>query len=634
MTQHEEQRRASPHCVVSLGTHRERGLRCELLLVNEQREIDYDSLLDRLIADLPLDEGAATILRSQSECLPHGRGIDIRLDTENFHDASAVPARLHELAMSPGAASSSSSWVESTVADATPLWILERCHKYRLHSWERPTEVRPAHCRKCFMDRMRFQEDTAFGVHVPWIDHQITRGDELPCAFGPTGHGKRLRLLLDVESFSEAVGQEQPAIHYLGMLEGSNDILTARMKQSPPFPAGALLAPQWNVERPDHARVSLGATHSDLERADVGFASTIDLWSSIVGGRQRAEVAVAGNAFHAIVTTDRRLLQPVPRPDSLHTTLLPSEAVRLVGLKLRMGESIRLRTEGPTSGLLREDLILAQAHSRVPNLRRAVAALLEDETDDRAPAEPIRALASLESRLVHLLHAEDRIGHATYSDAPGVEVEMAYHLDHFVLLAQALIENLKWLIETLYGLEESRDKRTFMKRLAATDRELSSFLSSAPGRNVWTIVGTLRIPSAHQEHWLNDLSSFGHIAAASRYRLTMRLVGEASEELVRDITSLSNNPDDWGIAESAGLEPREFALDLDPYPFAVHLNAHLAWFLDATLSQIKIDGSPSRTEIDGRVKALGESHPALDEQWHPYVSLLDWPIPQYPISNA
>lgn len=615
-------------CVIEMSGHREHGVRCEITAVEALRSVDYGSDLDGLIKALPLTESTASLLQEQATRIPHGRGIDIGLDEDAFTDSTRAREALQRVANSPDAESYSIQWINSALEDLIPLWLLNRCHRMRLHLWTRSTHVWAAHCTRCLMERSHFAAQAEFGIYVPWIDSELNRHEELPRPFAPDATDSPLRLLLDAQSLKGQEGNEARAIDYLGLLDDSKSILTARMSEAPSFPTGARVELRWNPELGDESPVSLASNHSALPNTSLGWWSGVQHLTKNLGTQDRAMLAVAGKAFHAVVTTDRRLLEEASSSNLMHTTLLPSEALRLAALKMSLDSSIPMKQEANARwSLMRDHFLLARVHSRVPLLRKFGAFLLASKSSERADSEALAAARSIESRLVHLSLAENKIGYAFYANTPGVETELAYQLDHFVLLAQALFENIKWLLAAMSGADHGLKWPDFMKDLRGRDPNIHSFLISQKAQALRKIIGTLRVPSAHKDHWPDDLSSFGHVAAASRHRLAMTITGGPATTLVEEIVILGGNPDDWGIEESASSDPKQLAVTLEPYPFAVHLETHIAWLVNETINQIGEVENVSQELIDDYLSGMAKMNPALNPEWYPEIRLLDWPIP-------
>ncbi len=145
--------------------------------------------------------------------------------------------------------------------------------------------------------------------------------------------------------------------------------------------------------------------------------------------------------------------------------------------------------------------------------------MLASRRGDTKSEATVAAVQSLESRLVHLSLAVDNLGRLSYAGTPGVETDVAYHLDHFVLLGQALIENLKWLVGSVVGTNHGKRWPDFMRALATGDPTAYDFWTTSIAQSVLSLVRVLRVPSAHGDHWRDDITSFGHVAAVSPYRL-------------------------------------------------------------------------------------------------------------------
>ena len=612
-------------CLVQFSGRRTGGATCEVKIPASSVSVGFALGAEAVIAALPLTESAASILREQDQLVPYGRGMTVALD-ENAFVRKQLRKSLRRLVEHEDADSYPSNFIRSDVDNSIPLWVLSRCHRLRLHLWEPRTHVRSAHCRRCLITREAWASRAAFAISVPWIDHEVSRSEELPRPFGSDGRSAPLRLLIDTRNL-DATGQEAAALKYLEMIHDSKAVVTARMQEAQPFQTSAVVRPRWR-QSDDHSSIWLETDHSELRSGSVGSWSGVNHLAKSVGSVEAALVAIAGRAFHAVASLDEKLIEASSDSTLMHSTLRPSDAVRLAALKLSQGRSIPLvQRDNISAGLLRDHFLLGRAHGRVPRLRRFSAAMLVLEPEGGIGGVPLAAVQSLESRLVHLSLAVENLGRLSYAGTPGVETDVAYHLDHFVLLGQALLENLKWLVGALAGVDHRKHWPPFMSALVDADPATHALWTSSPARSVLSLVNALRVPSAHGEHWRDDITTFGHVAAVSPHRLAMSIGDPAASKITRAIVTLGCNPEDWGVSEAPSNAPGDLAVSLAPYPYSVHLDVHLAWLVNETISRLEVRLSVLDEAVEDYLGTMARANPALDPQWYEPLRLLDWPIP-------
>lgn len=612
-------------CLVGFSGRRGGGATCEVTVPASSISVYFAPGVEAVVGVLSLTESAARVLREQAQLVPYGRGITVALDEEAFVRQQLTES-LRRLTEHEDAESHTSSLVRSDTDNSIPLWVLSRCHRLRLHLWAPRTHVRSAHCSRCLITREAWASRAAFAITVPWIDHELSRSEELPRPFGADGGRSPLRLLVDTRDL-DATGPEAAALEYLEFIHDSKSVVTARVQEGELLQTRAVVTPRWS-RSDDHSSIWLETDDSELRSGSVGSWSGVKHLAKRLGSVEAALVAIAGRAFHAIVTLDEKLIEASSDTALMHSTLRPSDAVRLAALKLSQDRSIPLvQRDNARWELLRDHFLLGRVHSRVPGLRRFNASMLVLEREGRIGDAPIAAVQSLESRLVHISLAVENLSRLSYAGTPGVETDVAYHLDHFVLLGQALIENLKWLVGALAGVDHGKHWPAFMPALATADPAMYAFWKSPPAQSVLTLVKVLRVPSAHGDHWRDDVTTFGHVAAVSPHRLAMNIADPVASKITQAIVTLGCNPEDWGVSEAASSVPRELAVSLSPHPYSVHLDVHLAWLVSETISRLAVELNVPNHEVEEYLDTMTQANPALDPQWYEPLRLLDWPIP-------
>jgi hypothetical protein len=442
--------------------------------------------------------------------------------------------------------------------------------------------------------------------------------------------------MLDTASFANQAHRYAAQIEYLALLgrprigfDRSPMVLTARLEDAPRFPTSVVVEFHRGDDRDQDPSCWITTDDDEFRQAHLGFWSNALLhaqWMEV--DIARALVAEASRPFHGLVTADPQLLD-VPWRDT--AILSPQEALWLVGLKLRTADSIPIRQDGNTRwGLQTDHFLVARVHCRVANLRRFAAAVMSrDAGDDKDQQSDLSAaVKSIESRLVHLSLAEDHLGHAVFSGVKLAGNDIAYHMDHFMLLAQSLVENLKWLLGLISGVDPGKRWDHFIKALKDAAPELAGFLLEPEPQGIQQLVRTLRVPTAHQEHWPRAYASLGQFASADHYRQTLDVIGDTASALIAGVLALDGNPEDWGLRESASEEPTVLAIEIDPFTFVVHLSSHLSWLVNELLGRCE-PHLGTQLEVKRYLDGMAMAHPGLDESWYPEVRMLDWPIPSF-----
>ncbi len=73
----------------------------------------------------------------------------------------------------------------------------------------------------------------------------------------------------------------------------------------------------------------------------------------------------------------------------------------------------------------------------------------------------------------------------------------------------------------------------------------------------------------------------------------MNIADPAATMITQAIVTLGCNPEDGGLSEAPSNVPRELAISLAPHAFSVHLDVHLAWLVNETISRLTIAHAPS-----------------------------------------
>jgi hypothetical protein len=191
------------------------------------------------------------------------------------------------------------------------------------------------------------------------------------------------------------------------------------------------------------------------------------------------------------------------------------------------------------------------------------------------------------------------------------------------MVAQALLEGLKALAGESIGLAEHRAGwRRFLERLAPQNEPLHGFLTSSPGRDVLEIVGALRNPLAHAEHWLGT----SHYRGSTDPVFDSQMVrGDSASQLARSIVKLRENPEDWGI-EAWAFDVHDPEVRLKGYPFAVSLNVRLLWFAHEFVRRIQ--WPQPKPDVASQIAPWELTNPPLTQQVHELVRAMSWQLPE------
>ncbi len=243
----------------------------------------------------------------------------------------------------------------------------------------------------------------------------------------------------------------------------------------------------------------LGGEFLSLRNANPPYAFGKD-----ARGHERWLVAwVSTEIAHAVATRDEvfrlRLCRRIP--DS--QVFRPEDAARLAGLLGRYRDDLHLQRQ--RTGHLRlsaEDFREGALFASIPELWLGFELVGSAPTDQQRGGRLHALMSSVVSRLTGLAMGEDEIAFLTFfpHDPPRVDL-VAYHLEHVLLVAQATLEGLKTFAAELVGLSTRLPWKRFRRQIRDQNAEAADFLGCPSALALMDVLGALRHPLAHDQHW-------------------------------------------------------------------------------------------------------------------------------------
>lgn len=278
--------------------------------------------------------------------------------------------------------------------------------------------------------------------------------------------------------------------------------------------------------------------------------------------------------YDLLVTTSRRLLDRRDNHELLKANpVLPSEAVKLVGLFLRSRDEYRFRDdsdERPPLHLYRYSFYNILAREHLPNFwffRDACAWSRRENTQQVAESILTRGMRALEAR--------DALGMLFNTpDLDSIDDRVLYHFDYLSLLLFGAFDALARVAFRVYqldqqGVAETRagfhraDFRKALNRAGATD--LHQLVSGSKTQGVLTILGKLR-NNIHGE-----MTSGLFVGSLVNLNAALVVVpNDDAEVLWQAFTSLGA-PERWGAQRRPALNPQPYPykVQIEPYTFAL-----------------------------------------------------------------
>lgn len=526
-------------------------------------------------------------------------------------------------------------------AGTPSLENLRRCVELGLHTWRgRPHSQRI--CASCSASHERIHRDGSKAA--PLIQRVVSThlwklGNER--YFGRF-QGNRdisatalpLQLLVDTSSLQERGGNESPSFTYLVAANGRGGLRLVTLPGKAQLWPGIrplALGQNTDVNKTLQHHVILANLH---ENRNLGTTQELEDLASECGGgddghRRAFLLSVARETCHGMITMDEVLL--ARKPNHREAPLLdPREAAVLAGIRLRYADSIPIpTTHGEILYSIRsQHFNQVRPVALLPELADRLGALIAGSKRGLWADRCIRLFSGCLARLTLLCEAEDRLAFLWHfpQEHSSADDDSAYHLEFFLMLAQALLDSLKALAGERHGFSEQKviGWRLFLERVKIVNEPLHQFLTSLSGAAVRRVVHELRRPLAHAEHWLGTTHAGG---SEDPTLVSLQVAGTPAVKVPRSVVSLREEPETWGIsAWSYDIEDPQ--VQLQGYPFALNLNARLLWFVREFLARLQLETDLTEREISRhRPLPTQLTNPDVNEAAHAVVRILSLPLP-------
>jgi hypothetical protein len=219
---------------------------------------------------------------------------------------------------------------------------------------------------------------------------------------------------------------------------------------------------------------------------------------------------------------------------------------------------------------------LRRRQDLVPSTHKLSVALWPTRTSS---SDELEYLASISDRLGYLLEAHDAIGVRYYQSAEMDPTDsMLYHLNFFMMLVTATLDNVAWVLKKLFGVSCSRLKTT-LRRKSALRKQLGCNTAVSDALARWDgfieVFYPMRDQVAHRHRiwgagFLDDKRGDGAILAEVEQEFATAIAAVDREEKGSPYSC-------WGLFECEG------AIFLEPYRFARQAVIGLSALVNETL---------------------------------------------------
>lgn len=508
------------------------------------------------------------------------------------------------------------------------------CHELRLHQWNQAPHRAEWFCAVCGAagetePRARSLSKLVSPVWTAATTSHGRRTFETFLRHAPSSSSwPEMRILLHAAGLRAASGEAMEALEYLTSLVGHEEISIRRTTNGNDLDSTLASVPEARVtedlnvdgtvrvalEVPEHPLLS--SVDVARDRKDVQLLA--DRLGGGKSGQERALAALTGAAYaHATVTLADALLIHTEKHKLWSANLMtPQAAARLVGLYLRHKGRVPIPGAGfsITRRQFQESVHLALAPELARPMSAAIAMPLGRKRDLM-----VRLLHSTLARLTSMRAAEDEIAFMSMYSDTGAALDATYHLEYLLFLAQATLEGLKRLASMAHDLKKNPKWGKFEAELSRLGSPLDAFLKKDLSSHLLELVQVLRAPLAHHAKW-----SLIHVPQPAGTQPYPILVGSQAKKALAAIVGFGDAPVHWGI-RGGEIGPPQLEVRIEPYPFAVQLNAYLQRFVRDFLERLTpmIDGSGHAQLIEPWKFHAWPSNPRVDE----VVRLLSWPLP-------